>query len=222
MTTGGVCTIVGMGHGLSQAIAQRFGAGGLSIGMVARSAATLERVAGVLAAAGVASTGAVADAAQPAELRSALDFIHARLGQPEVLVFNASALRMARPSVLGPDELAADLAVNVGGALTAAQSVLPGMRTRGHGSILFTGGGSAFEPWVEAASLGAGKAAMRNLAIAFARELAPQGIHAGTVTVCGMIAPGTYYDPRRIAEAFWELHLDPPGAFREEIVYREG
>ena len=61
----------------------------------------------------------------------------------------------------------------------------------------------------------------RNLALAFARELAPAGIHAATVTVCGAIAPGTWYDPARIAEVFWNLHEDAPGAFREEILYRE-
>jgi NAD(P)-dependent dehydrogenase (short-subunit alcohol dehydrogenase family) len=131
-------------------------------------------------------------------------------------------LRLASPSALAPEALAEDFAIDVTGALVMAQHVLPTMRARGRGTILLTGGGTAFEPWVDAASLGIGKAGIRNLAIALARELAPHGIHAGTVTICGTIAPGTYYDPRRIAGAFWEFHRDPPSRFREEIVYRDG
>ena len=216
-----VCTIVGMGPGLSQALAARFAAGGFAIGMVARTPSTLERMSALLEQQGAKSQGAVADVADAGALTRALAAVHAALGEPDVLIFNASTLRMAVPSQLEPADLAQDLAVNVGGALAAAQAVLPSMRARGSGCIIFTGGGSAFEPWVDAASLGVGKAAMRNLALAFARELAPAGIHAATVTVCGAIAPGTWYDPARIAEVFWDLHEDAPGAFRGEVLYRE-
>jgi short-subunit dehydrogenase len=219
--TAPACVIVGVGPGLSQALAERFAAEGYAIGLVTRTQATLDAAAAKLRAGGVTVATAAGDGADPAALRKALDAIAAQLGAPEVAIYNASVLRMARPSELAPDALAADFAACVTGALVMAQHVLPAMRARARGTILLTGGGSAFEPWVDAASLGIGKAAIRNLAIALSRELAPQGIHAGTVTICGSIAPGGYYDPQRIAEAFLDFHRDARGAFREELVYRE-
>jgi NAD(P)-dependent dehydrogenase (short-subunit alcohol dehydrogenase family) len=221
VTTRPVCAIVGVGPGLSQAVAERFAAEGCAIGLVTRTQATLDAAAATLRAAGATVATAAGDGGDPASLRRALDAVTAQLGAPDVAIYNASTLRMAPPSALAPDALTADFAVCVTGALVMAQHVLPAMRARGRGTILLTGGGSAFEPWVDAASLGIGKAGIRNLALALSRELAPAGIHAGTVTICGSITPGTYYDPTRIAAAFWDFHRDPPGGFREEIVYRE-
>lgn len=216
------CVIVGVGAGLSQAVAERFAQEGFAIGLVTRTPATLEAAAAHLAASGAKVATAAGNGGDPASLRAALDAITATLGAPSVAIYNASVLRMASPGMLSPEALAADFASNVTGALVMAQHVLPAMRAAGRGTILFTGGGTAFEPWVDAVSLGVGKAGLRNLAIALSRELGPQGIHAGTVTICGSIAPGTYYDPQRIAGEFWAFHRDPPSAFREEIVYREG
>jgi NAD(P)-dependent dehydrogenase (short-subunit alcohol dehydrogenase family) len=95
------------------------------------------------------------------------------------------------------------------------------MRACGTGTILFTGGGLAIDPtgWLPAASLAIGKAGLRSLALTLHQELAPDGIHAGTVTIAGQIQPGTSFDPDSIAAAFWSMHTDPPGRFRNEIVF---
>ncbi len=71
-----------------------------------------------------------------------------------------------------------------------------------------------------AASLAIGKAGIRSLALTLHAEVAPSGIHAGTITIAGQIKIGTAFDPPRIAEAFWDLHSDRPGSFRGEVVYR--
>jgi NAD(P)-dependent dehydrogenase (short-subunit alcohol dehydrogenase family) len=204
-----VCAVLGYGPGLGAALAARFAAGGFHVVGLARDPARH-------AATGIEMRAA--DAADPASLAAAL------AGRVDVLIHNAYRATMAAPgpSALPVAELAADFAVNVGGALAAAQAVLPGMRAAGRGSILFTGGGLALDPtgWLPAASLAIGKAGLRSLAQTLHAELAPAGIHAGTVTVAGMIAPGTAFDPARIAEAFWSLHQDPPGAFRAELVFQ--
>ena len=76
--------------------------------------------------------------------------------------------------------------------------------------------------WLPAASLAIGKAGIRSLALTLHAELAPSGIHAGTITItiAGQIQTGTAFDPARIAQAFWDLHADRPGSFRGELVYR--
>jgi NAD(P)-dependent dehydrogenase (short-subunit alcohol dehydrogenase family) len=94
------------------------------------------------------------------------------------------------------------------------------MRAKQSGTVLFTGGGLALEPFVEFASLSIGKAGLRSLALSFAKELAPDGIHVGTVTIAGMIKAGTHFDPDAIAEHFWELHAQPRGAWETERVFR--
>jgi NAD(P)-dependent dehydrogenase (short-subunit alcohol dehydrogenase family) len=154
------CVIVGVGPGLSQAVAERFAREGYAIGLVTRTQATLDATAERLVAAGATVATAAGNGGDPASLRAALDKIAVRLGAPEVAVYNASVLRMASPSALAPEALAEDFAIDVTGALVMAQHVLPAMRARGRGTILLTGGGSAFEPWVDAASLGIGKAGL--------------------------------------------------------------
>ncbi len=207
-----VCAVIGFGPGVGAAVARRFAAGGFDVLGLARNPAKHA----ALVSDGI--TLAVADAADPASLAAALP------AATQMLIFNAYAATMvdAGPSALTPEALMADLAVNVAGALAAARAVLPGMRQAGRGTILFTGGGLALDPtgWLPAASLAIGKAGLRSLAQTLHAELAPQNIHAGTVTIAGMVATGSAFDPDRIAEAFWDLHEDPAGAFRAEIIFK--
>lgn len=207
-----LCAVIGFGPGIGAAVARRFAAGGFDVRGLARDPARHEALAGP----GV--TLAAADAADPASLSAALG------SRVRVLVYNAYRMTplVPGPSALTPGDAAADFAVNVGGALAAIQAVLPGMRAAGQGSILLTGGGLALDPtgWLAAASLAIGKAGIRSLAHALHAELAPEGIHAGTVTIAGAVAPGTAFDPDRIAEAYWQLHMDPPGGFRAEIIFK--
>ena len=89
------------------------------------------------------------------------------------------------------------------------------------GSNLLTGGGGfAFEPMPALASLGAGKAALRNLAFSLHAELKDSGIHAATVTICGIVRAGTPFDPDRIAESYWALHAQAAGSFEREVQFR--
>ncbi|CAA9278022.1 MAG: hypothetical protein AVDCRST_MAG27-3546 [uncultured Craurococcus sp.] len=207
-----LCVVVGYGPGVGAAVAQRFAAGGFEVVGLARDPSRHAALAGP----GISLRGA--DAADPQALAAALP------AETAVLVYNAyrASFTMPGPSALVPAELQADFAVNVAGALIAAQAVLPGMRAAGRGSILFTGGGLALDPieWLPAASLAIGKAGLRSLAMTLHAELAPAGIHAGTVTIAGTVAPGTPFAPERVASAFWDLHADPPGAFRSELIFR--
>jgi NAD(P)-dependent dehydrogenase (short-subunit alcohol dehydrogenase family) len=211
-----ICAIVGAGPGLGAALARRFAAGGYAILGLLR---------------GAPKNGPLpdtiywpADAADPENLAGALEGGARALGAPiDVLIYNAYRATMLQPgpSALDPLQAGEDLKVNVIGALAASRAVLPAMREAGHGSLLFTGGGLALDPtgWLPAASLAIGKAGLRSLALTLHTELAPSGIHAGTITIAGQIAPGTAFDPRAIAEAFWAMHSDPPGKFRSEIIF---
>lgn len=215
-----VIFIVGMGPGVSAAVARRFAREGYAVGAVARSADKLERQLAALRSAGVAAAGATADAGDIGSLRQALNALRAELGDARVLVYNAAGMTYRPLEDLSPEQFCADLAVSVVGAFTAAQQVLPAMRAQRSGTILLTGGGFALEPMPAMASLGVGKAAVRNLAFSLHSDLKDSGVHAATVTICGTVAPGSAYDPDRIADVYWQLHAQPVGAFEREIQFR--
>ena len=97
------------------------------------------------------------------------------LGPVDVLLYNVSVGREAAVPDLAPEDLLADLAAGAVGLQTAVRAVLPGMRERGAGTVLVTGGGSADRPIPSMATLGVQKAALRALAEVQAAALAPRG-----------------------------------------------
>lgn len=215
-----VCMVVGAGPGVGLAVSRRFAREGFTPVLLARRADNLSSLVATLEGEGHSPHAYAATATDEFQLNAALHQIEGDLGGVDVLVYNAAAVRQAAPSQLAPDNFLADLRAGVVGALVCAQAVLPGMRTRGRGTLLFTGGGYAFEPMASFASLGVEKAALRNLAFSLFQELAPEGIHAATVTIGGMVGSSERFAADAIAEAYWTLHAQPPGAFEREIVWR--
>jgi NAD(P)-dependent dehydrogenase (short-subunit alcohol dehydrogenase family) len=212
--------IVGFGPGVGLALANAFGREGFSLALLSRDPARHAGLIAGLQATGLTARAFPADAGNEASLLAALAAAESELGAPEVLLYNAIAPTFAKPTTLTPDQLVADFRVNVAGALAATRQVLPGMKARGRGTILFTGGGWALQPWDGAASPSIGKAGLRSLAHTLAQELADTGIHVGTVTIAGQVAPGTHFDPDKIAQAYLQLHRQPPGQFQTDIIYQ--
>lgn len=211
----GPCIIVGYGPGIGAAVARAFGRKGVPLALIARNAAKLEAAAAGLTAAGHPTMAFPADAGDEASLNAALEAVRARLGEPEVLVYNAASWRPGPVLATMPADLDADFRTCVTGALTAVRAVAPGMSARGRGSILFTSGGFALSPNAIAPTLSIGKAGLRALVLMLARELAPAGVRVGMVTVMGRVQPGTRFDPDAIADAFIALHrgaVDPTTA----------
>ncbi len=215
-----ICAIVGVGVGLGLAIAKKFGQEGYRVAMLARRLEALEEYQTSLAGIGVIAQGFSADASDSISLTNAFEQIRQTLGAPDVLVYNAAALKQKDAMSVTADEFVQDFKLNVAGALTASQQVVPGMREQGGGTILLTGGGLAFEPYPELMSLAIGKSAIRSLAFSLNKELADDNIHAATVTICGTIAPGTQFDPDQIADVYWQLHGQDKSGWERERVYQ--
>lgn len=215
-----VCAVVGVGPGLGLAIARRFGREGFRVAMLARRIDALKGWQEELAAAGITAEPFAADAADTGSLTRAFAEVRERLGDPAVLVYNAAVMQRGLPSAIDAETLVRDFRVNVAGALTSANAVLPAMRANRRGTILFTGGGLALDPAPMVASLSIGKAAIRSLAVSYAKELADDVIHVATVTVGGFVKPGTHFDPDRIADAYWDLYTQPKERWEREIIYR--
>lgn len=215
----GTLLVVAAGPGLGAAIARRFAREGTAIGLVARSAAGLEPLVGELRALGVPVEVAEADVADADALRSAIADLTARLGEPDVLVYNGSEYVEGRPTEVSPDAVLHAVQVGVTGALVAVQAVAPAMRAARHGTILLTGSEAALNPYPGAAAVGIAKAGLRNLALSLEKELAPEGVHVTTVTIRGVLKAGTAFDPELIAERYWELRGEPAGLWRPEVEF---
>lgn len=162
----------GVGHGIATAFARR-GSDLLLLGRSPeRNASALAELIGL----GVTVSTVAVDAADASALASALAELPG--SGPLVLAYNAVVPTLGPPSSLTPSRLAADLQVDVVGALAAAQAVLPELRQR-RGALLFTGGGFAHHPRAATASISIGKAALRALVLTLAQELAPEAPRLG-------------------------------------------
>lgn len=221
MSLNKLCVVAGVGPGMGLAIARRFARSGFAIALIARDAGALARSVDEIRAIGVKAEGFPTDLCDLAQIKATFAAIRSSLGDPEVMVHNASVWREAAAMDLAPETFARDLTLSATSALACAQEVYPAMKAVGRGSLLFTGGGLALRPEFGkgVASLTAGKSALRGLVHALAGELAPDGVHVATVTIAGTVAPGGPFDPDLIAEHFTALHEEPANAWTVERVH---
>lgn len=215
-----VCVVVGAGPGVGLAVARRFGRERFQVALLARSAQTLQRAEVELAGEGIQARSYRADAGDLAGLTAALTQVAAEIGPPAVLVYNAVAFTPGSLSTISPEAVLDGLRVSVAGALAATQAVLPAMQARGSGTLLFTGGGASAGPIPNLTSLSLGKTALRMLVLGLAQELAGSGIKVGLITIYGGVAPGTPFDPERIAAHFWAVHTRPASDSEVELHFR--
>ncbi len=203
--------VIGAGPGIAAATARRLGRDGYAVSLVARREDPLAELAAALRVDGVPVGWTAADAGDAAGLSGAVQGLLDATGPVDVLLYNVSVGRMAGIPELSPADLAADLAAGAVGLQTAVRAVLPGMRDRGSGTVLVTGGGSADRPMTSMASLGVQKAAVRALAQVQAAALAPYGVHVATVTIRGLVGEGRQVSPQRIADLYAELVAETSG-----------
>jgi NADP-dependent 3-hydroxy acid dehydrogenase YdfG len=214
-----VVVIVAAGPGLGLAVARRFAREGASIGLIARATDRLEELAGELRAGGTTVAVAASDVADPVALRAAFGVLHDLLGDPTVLVFNASEYVEGRPAEVSYDDFMHGVYVGVGAALVSVQEVVPEMRAAGRGTLLLTGSVAAEKPSVSAATVGVAKAALRNLGLSLHSELAPDGIQAVTVTIRGVLRGPKALDVDEIADYYWTLHARPRESWTPEVSF---
>jgi NAD(P)-dependent dehydrogenase (short-subunit alcohol dehydrogenase family) len=236
------CTcVIGMGPGLGRALVRKFAQEGHNVAFVGRRLPEIVRHESELRAEGLDVMGVAGDASKPDIMERVHRQVHALYGDPEVLIYNAALIEPSRfvtrsglsevkygtaegwtshgePASI--DYLVEAFRINVAGALHAAQRVIPGMRARGSGAILITGGVLAFGPWLEWGVTSLCKAALRSLGLSLAKELADTGVQVCTIAIHGTMQPGTPYDPALVAQAYWDIHHRKPADWEPEFHFR--
>jgi NAD(P)-dependent dehydrogenase (short-subunit alcohol dehydrogenase family) len=178
-------------------------------------------------------TGAVtiaADASVPEQVSAAFAEADARLGEPDMVLYNASG-RVRGPFVdLDPRDVERTLAVTAFGGFLTAQEAARRMLPAGRGAILFTGASASVKGYAQSAPFAMGKFALRGLAQSLARELSPRGIHVAHFVIDGAVrsaarqepadAPDSYLDPDAIARTYLDLLRQDRSAWTWEVELR--
>jgi NAD(P)-dependent dehydrogenase (short-subunit alcohol dehydrogenase family) len=182
---GRVAIVTGASRGIGRAIAVAFADAGANLAIVSRSQDALEATAAEIGTRGRDAVAVIADVADAASVRSAVDRTVETFGTVDVLVNNAGAAPF-RASVLDSaiEGFEKYLRVNFLSALYAIQAAGPLLLAKGSGCVLNVASiaGLAGAPGVS--YYGAAKAAMINLTKTTAVEWAPRGVRVNA------LAPG--------------------------------
>ena len=178
-----VCAVIGIGPGKGAAIAQRFSQAGYRLALLSRSTVLSTKLADELG-----NTRAYAcDASDPESVKAAFASVHEDLGEVNVLVYNAGSGTWGNVEEVSAADLENAWRINTLGAFAAAREVIPAMKKRGAGSIVFIGATASRRGAARAAAFAQAKAAQRTLAESMARHLWPSGIHVALVIIDGVV-----------------------------------
>jgi NAD(P)-dependent dehydrogenase (short-subunit alcohol dehydrogenase family) len=214
--------VVGAGRGLSASLARAFTGSGMRVALAARDAAKLDALC--------SETGAMAfacDAQEPSQVARLFDALEAKLGAPDVVVYNASGRVRGPLTSLAPDDVRRALMVSAFGAFLVAQRAVPAMLAKGQGAVLLTGASASVKGYAESAPFAMGKFALRGFAQSMAREFAPKGIHVAHFVIDGAIRPreqadagDAMLDPDAIASTYLHVLQQPRSAWTWEVELR--
>ncbi|MCY0924081.1 SDR family NAD(P)-dependent oxidoreductase [Streptomyces sp. H27-G5] len=198
--------LIGAGPNLGARLARRFASEGFRIAAISRSPENLAAFVSALEADGIEAAAFPADVTDPDSLTKALTAVEATYGPISVMQWNAMPGWQAAITTLDitPDNVQHALAFNITGPIAAVRAVLPAMRQRGEGAMLFTTGASGLHPLDITANLGLSMAALRNYLYNLHEELKPSNIYVGTITVGDHIAKD-HADPDVIADRYWDM-----------------
>jgi NAD(P)-dependent dehydrogenase (short-subunit alcohol dehydrogenase family) len=217
--------IIGAGPGISASVARQLAAEGLIVALAARDTAKLSDL--------VSETGAAAfavDATDPAAVAALFKSVGERLGEPDVVIYNASARVPGPLAELDPEAVRKSLEVSAFGGFLAVQQAAQSMVPKGRGAILLTGASASVKGFARSAAFAMGKFALRGLAQSAARELGPKGIHVAHFNIDGGVRsarraepadrPDSTLDPDGIAQTYLDILRQPRNAWSLEVELR--
>ena len=228
--------VIGAGDATGGAIAKRFAREGYIACVTRRTADKLVPLVDSIKAAGGEAHGFASDARKEEEMITLFDNIEQNIAPIEVAVFNIGGnVRFGITETTTRVYTKVWEMACLGGFLMgreAAKNMLP----RGRGTIIFTGATASLRGREGFAAFAGAKHALRALAQSMARELWPKGIHVAHPIIDGaidtefirtnfperykLLDQGGIVLPESIAEAYWQIHVQPRNAWTHETEIR--
>jgi len=222
-----IALIVGSGPGLSASLARLFNHEGMKVGLAARDVQKLDGL--------VKEIGARAfscDASRPKDVESLFDSVSKDIGEPNLVVYNASGRVRGPITELDPEAVRDTIMVTCYGGFLVGQAAAKRMIKAGKGTILFTGASASVKGYANSAAFAMGKLGLTGLVQSMARELQPQNIHVAQVVIDGGIndparperltarGPDGGLEPDAIAQTYLHLHRQHRSAWASHIELR--
>jgi NAD(P)-dependent dehydrogenase (short-subunit alcohol dehydrogenase family) len=182
--------IVGAGPGISASLTRQLSSLGVKVGLAARDTSKLDALA--------AETGAftfAVDASNAAAVAGLFEDADRRLGEPDIVVYNASARAHGPITEIDPAAVERAVAISALGGFYVTQQAARRMTPHGRGAILLTGASASIKGFPLSSAFAMGKFALRGMAQSAARELGPKGIHVAHFVIDGGVRSSRRHDP---------------------------
>jgi len=173
------------------------------------------------------------DLTDPGQVKSLFETARRESAPLGLTVFNAGAFQPARIRDINPSDFEHCWRVGCYGGFLVGQQAAAAMLDAGsRGSILFTGATASLRGGSGFVNLAMPKFGLRALAQSMARELSPEGIHVAHMIIDGQIrseryenllqerGPDSLLEPDAIADAYLNVHDQPPSAWTHEMDLR--
>ena len=198
---GKTALVTGAGRGIGEAVAKGLAAAGAEVHCVARTSQDIEAVAAAIRGAGGSAHALVADVTSGEAMAEVASRIEAISGGLDIAFLNAGGnTEVASIMDSDPEAWLAAINLNLTSVFLGIRSVVPLMRKRGGGRILFTGSAMGAQPVKRSSSYCAAKGGARMLARVAAMELADDEITVnelvpGPTLTDGVRRRGSLNDP---------------------------
>lgn len=179
---GRVALVTGANRGIGRAIALALGAAGAHVAVNDRAPREeAEPVCGQIAGPGARSISVAADVSVGLEVGQLVGAVERELGPIEILVNNAAIARPQPVEEISETDWDEIIANNLKSAFLVTQAVLPSMRARQFGRIIYISSVAAQLGGVVGPHYAASKAGMHGLTHSYAALLANEGITVNSV-----------------------------------------
>ena len=228
MAEHGTVVVAGAGPGNGAALAQRSASAGRKVAMLSRDQGRADALAADIAGA----KGYACDLGNPSSVKAVSGAITTKMGEIGTLLYNAGSGVFADVETITAEQFEQAWRVNALGSFLCAREVIPAMKAKGAGDIVFIGATASRKGGKMGAAFAPAKAAQRSLAESMARSLWPAGIHVALIIIDGVVdlettrakMPGKpdafFVDPAGVAEIAWQLTQQSARAWSFEVEAR--
>jgi short-subunit dehydrogenase len=176
-----VVLITGASSGIGRALALELGKRGARLGLTARRAPELSKVAEEVSRAGGQALVLPADVRSAAEINEVASRLREKFGRVDVLIANAGMSTTTAGTQLDAGEAGDVITINVIGVVNSVAAVLPDMLKRGEGHLVAISSLASYRGMPKSGAYSASKAAVSTLFESLRVDLRRSGVSVTTI-----------------------------------------